>query len=284
MKNIMLYLYLIAFAATGNTQNPIQITRSGKGTPVLLLPGFASPGRVWDSTIIHLKGNYEFHVVDYAGFNGIPPIGFPWYDSIRMALFNYIQQLKSKNIILIGHSMGSTLALEAAAAFPEKIQKVVSADGIPCIREIVMPGVKASQLTYNSDYNKKQLSLGDNAFRNTVSFMANGMTYRKDKRDSLIRWMVEADRKTYVYGYTDLLRTDIRPVLSNIKARVLIIAASFPNAPTIETNLNQQFEHLASKTIHILPNTRHFVFFDDPQAFYRLVNEFLQTQKKRRKI
>lgn len=280
MKTILFVLLLLSFAATGYSRQPVQVTKIGKGTPVIMLPGFASPGRVWDSVILQIKGKYEFHVVDYAGFNALPPIGFPWYDSIRLALFDYIRQLKSKKIILIGHSMGGTLALEAAAAFPAKIHKVVTVDGIPCIREIVMPGVKPSQLSYNSGYNKTQLNLRENDFRKTVAMMAGGMTNRADKKDSLIKWMLEADRKTYVYGYTDLLRTDARPVLSKIKARVLVIAASFPNTTVVESNLHKQFEDLQSKSIHIIPDTKHFVFFDDPQTFYSLVNKFLQNGKK----
>jgi pimeloyl-ACP methyl ester carboxylesterase len=280
MKKLILFSSLLLIAIAGEAQNAIKISRSGKGTPVILLPGFACPASVWDSTVINLKGNYEFHSVDYAGFNSLPPIGFPWYDSIRMALLDYIKQLRSKKIILIGHSMGGTLALEAAAAYPHKIKKLITVDGIPCIREIVMPGVKASQLSYNSSYNSKHLSLGENDFRKSVAFMANGMTNRKDKRDTLIKWMVEADRKTYIYGYTDLLKTDARPLLSKIKARVLIIAGSFPTEKAVQTNLHQQFELLPSKSIHIIPNTKHFVFWDDPQTFYELVNEFLHTKKE----
>lgn len=282
MKVVLAAFFLFTISTAGKAQQPIKITRKGKGTPVLLLPGFACPGRVWDSAILHLKGKYEFHVVDYAGFNGIAPIGFPWYDSVRMALFGYIKQLKSKKIILIGHSMGGTLALEAAAAFPGKIQKVVTADGIPCIREIMMPGIKASQLSYSSGYNKTQLSMGENEFTKTVSFMAAGMTNRNDKRDTLVKWMLEADRKTYVYGYTDLLKTDARPVLSKIKAKVLILAASFPDIGTVQANLDKQFENLSSKSVHIMAGTKHFIFFDDPQTFYSLVNKFLQSGKKQK--
>lgn len=280
MKIIMLVLSLAFFTTAGKTQQHIKISRSGKGTPVILLPGFACPGRVWDSTVINLDGKYEFHRVEYAGFNAVPPAGFPWYDSIRIAFFNYIKQLKSKKIILIGHSMGGTLALEAAAAFPGKIQKLVTVDGIPCIREIVMPGLKASQLSYNSGYNKTQLSLGENDFRKSVSVMAAGMTNRTDIKDSLVKWMLQADRKTYVYGYTDLLKTDARPVLSKIRARVLIIAAAFPGTASVQANLDKQFENVKAKTIRIIPNTKHFVFLDDPLTFYKLVNDFLKNRKE----
>jgi hypothetical protein len=47
-------------------------------------------------------------------------------------------------------------------------------------------------------------------FRNTAVMMANYMASDKNKSDTVAKWIMEADRKTYVYGYTDLLKLDLR--------------------------------------------------------------------------
>ena len=85
MKKLVLTLGLIVaiVAAVYSQQNAIRVTKEGNGTPIIFLPGFTTPGSVWKETVKNLKGNYQSHLVSYAGFNGIAPIKMPWYESIK---------------------------------------------------------------------------------------------------------------------------------------------------------------------------------------------------------
>ena len=62
---------------------PIYSEVLGKGTPILFLPGFASPGSMWKETIKNIKIKGESHLIYYAGFNGKKPIEMPWYSKIK---------------------------------------------------------------------------------------------------------------------------------------------------------------------------------------------------------
>ncbi len=80
MKKKLVTLALFLFAVTCfNQQSSIQVTKTGKGSPLILMPGFITPGSFWNETIRHLAVGHESHIVSYAGFNGVAPIEMPWY-------------------------------------------------------------------------------------------------------------------------------------------------------------------------------------------------------------
>ena len=278
MKSVISTLILCLVAISSMSQPPaFRMVKTGKGTPVILLPGFATPGSVWNETVANLKGDYQKHIVTYAGFDGVAPIDTPWYSHIKSALIEYIDNEKLTNIVIIGHSMGGTLAADLAAQVPDKVSKLVLVDALPCMREVMMPGVSAAQIQYNSPYNNQQLSQSAEVFRNNAVMMAGYMASNQINIDSLTNWMVAADRKTYVYGYTDLLRLDVRDVLNKVKAETLILGAPVPYGETaVKANLEKQYEQLKEKTILIAPNSKHFIMFDQPTWFYEQVNTFLK--------
>ncbi len=267
-------LVVAAFIAVSQS-HAIRVSKTGSGEPVLYLPGFTTPGSVWDETIKHLKGNYAHHQVSYAGFNGVEPIEMPWYQRIKEALLKYIASEKLENIRIIGHSMGGTLALDIAAEIPDKVHRLVLVDAIPCMRDVMMPGVTADQIQYESPYNKQMLEMADEAFIQMARMMAGNMTNNDDKKEIIAQWSLQADRKTYVYGFTDLLKLDLRPSLSKITANALILGAPFPDKQVVLANFEKQYADLANKTIELAENSKHFIMFDQPEWFYEKVNVFL---------
>lgn len=268
----MLSLYILS-AQQG--LQAISITKNGKGTPVFMLPGFGCPGKVWDETIPQLQGSNEYYVVTYAGFNGLPAIDMPWYETIKKELILYIQTNNLKNIKIIGHSMGGTLALDIAAGLPDIVKDIVLVDALPCMRALMMPGVSAAQITYDNPYNNRLLTMSKSDMEKEVKLMSAAMTYSATKADTITQWMLNADRKTYVYGYTDLLKTDLRDSLSKIKANTLILGADFPSKDVVLKNYNTQFANMEHKQIAIAENSKHFIMFDQPKWMCNQINLFL---------
>ena len=276
MKRYILTMFLLAAAALVSAQSPaIHVQKSGNGRPVLYLPGFTCPGTVWEETTRNLKGKNESHLVSYAGFNGMAPIKMPWYETIKNELLTYIRVNNLTGLYIIGHSMGGTLALDIAAEIPERIHSLVIVDALPCMRELMMPGVSADKIQYKNPYNDQLIKMQDDAFAKNAALYAKQMTNKTEKMELLTGWSIEADRETYVYGYTDLLKLDIRDRLSKVSARVLILGASFPSIEAVEKTMNSQYANLAVKTIEVVPDSRHFIFFDQPELFYTKLNTFL---------
>jgi pimeloyl-ACP methyl ester carboxylesterase len=276
MKKLCLLVFGILVALVAAYAQPsFHVKKSGNGDPVIFLPGFTCPGTVWDETIAHLNKQYECHVISYAGFNGLAPIKMPWYETIKKEMIDYIRAQNLSNVRIVGHSMGGMLAIDIASELPDNIRSVVAVDALPCLRELWMPGVPASSLKYESPYNKQQLAATPEAMKKTATMMASGMTLNKQKADSVLKWVMNADRETYVYGYTDLLKIDLRDALTKVKAKTLVIGAPFPDATVVTANFEKQYANLKTKTIVLAENSRHFIMFDQPDWFYSKVNNFL---------
>lgn len=276
MKRIIYALTLLAFTSAFS-QPAIHVEKSGKGNAVIFLPGFTTPGSVWNETIKNLDVQKENHVVSYAGFNGLEPIATPWYEQIKNELISYVNTEKLSNVTIIGHSMGGNLAIDIAAELPDQISGLILVESIPCMRELMMPGVPASSLQYDSPHNNQMLEMDDEDFKQMATNMAQYMTFDQSKMEVLSEWSIKADRKTYVYGYTDLLKLDLRYKLADITSKTLILGASFPDKNVVRTNYEKQYANLAAKEILISEHSKHFIMFDDPVWFYENVNTFLNT-------
>lgn len=276
MKKLITTALFIFSMSMAHSQTPaIRVEKIGKGTPILFLPGFTTPGSVWKETVNNLNGKYESHLVSYAGFEGLAPIEGPWYETVKAAILDYIKENKLSGINIVGHSMGGNLAVEIAAALPDKVTRVVLVDSLPCMRELMMPGVPASQISYDNPYSKQLLNMTPEAFKQTSTMMAQSMTSTLEKVDTLASWSVKADRKTFVNGYTDLLKLDLRDVLEKISAKTLILGAPFPNKDIVLVNLDKQYSKLPNKTIEVAPAGKHFIMFDQSEWFYNKLNSFL---------
>ncbi|MFK8056016.1 MAG: alpha/beta fold hydrolase [Saprospiraceae bacterium] len=261
-------LLVISFTLQAQIAAPaIHVKLIGEGSPILLLPGFATPGVVFDNTVDSLDDERAYHVFTYAGFGGTQPIDTPWYPKVREALFAYVEDNELTTFDLIGHSMGGNLATEIAARFPERVNRLVLLDALPCMREMMMPGVPASAMTYNNQQTMGMYNMDPDSFEGMISGMASGMTDVPEKAKILKEWMKAADRKTYTFGYVDLLRLDLRPELSKIKALTTILAAPSFGAELVKANMEKQYANLDGAVIKVAPKGKHFLMWD-AEAWY----------------
>jgi len=277
MKKTLLLSIILFCTQLATAQSPIQVEKAGEGNPILFLPGFATPGSVWSETIEHLEVSHESHWVTYAGFDEVPPIEMPWYPALTTALIEYIENENLSNLTIIGHSMGGNLAVELAAQLGEKVTGLILVDSIPCMRELMMPGVPVSAIQYKSPYNDQMLAMSDDEFAGTATMMAANMASEQDDIDQLTQWVLEADRETYVYGYTDLLKLDLRPMLKDISVPTLILGATFPTKDVAQQTFENQYENLENKSISMAEVSKHFIMLDQPEWFYSEVNAYLAT-------
>lgn len=259
---------------------PFTIETVGHGKPILFLPGFTAPGSIWKETITNLNLKRKSYLVSYAGFNGNKPIEMPWYASIKNALAEFIKDNNLSNIIIVGHSMGGNLAVDLASELPNYVSKIIIVEALPCMREVMMPNIPAESLHYDSPYNKQMLNMDEQQFKNMAANMASNMSFNTNKSDVLTNWILNADRKTWVYGYTDLLKLDLRSVLSKVKCETLILGASFPDAKIAKEIYESQYSNLSNKTILMASHSKHFLMFDQPEWLYEVLNDFLDNEKK----
>lgn len=275
MNRLCAFLLFLFFAPVSLAQAAIYVEKSGNGNPAIFLPGFTVPGEFWNDTIDHLESEFESHTVSYAGFNGNAPIALPWYNTIKAELIDYIRINQLHNLTLIGHSMGGMLAIDIAAELDADITSIVLVESLPDIRAVVMPNVPASALVIDSPYNKAMINTPDQQFQNMASASAAGMSLNSDYHERLTGWILQADRETYTYGYTELLKLDLRDKLAAIETDTLILGASVPDREMFQRTYENQYQQLTNKEIVIANNSMHFIMFDEPEWFYQELNAYL---------
>ncbi len=277
MKTNILYLFFISVLNinTSHAQNPIQVQTQGKGQPVLLLPGFANSSEVWEETLQNIKGKHQFHLVDYAGFNGLQPIQTPWLPKVKTGLKDYISKNNLKNLTIIGHSLGGTLAIYLAAELPEYVQQIIIVDGLPNTAGLIFPNQKSGSFTYDNPYANSMLSMSESDFEKSLKPQIQMMCKNENKHDIISKWMVKTDRETYVKGYIDYLNFDARPYLEKIQAKTVILAATSYGRAQSEQVYKNQYSNLDQYDIKYAENSAHYIMFDQPEWFYNQINQAL---------
>jgi len=280
MKNTILSLAILFTCLTQAQQidqpQPVHIEVTGSGTPVLLIPGFTVPGESWDSIVGQLEKNHECHILTLAGFGGKAPIEFPWLPKVNESIENYIHKNQLNNLTVIGHSLGGTIATWLASRENNKISKIILIDALPATGALMIPNFDPESLAYDSPFNNRLLSMDETEFEQMAQGMAQGMSLYAETQESIKDWLMLADRKTYVYGYTDYLKLDVREDLKNISVPVTIIAADKPyGRAMVEQTYTDQYANLAKYDLIIADNSAHFVMFDKPEWFMEQIKQIL---------
>lgn len=277
IKNLLFGLLILSALSTTAQGNPFEIKVTGQGNPILLFPGFACTGEVWDTTVAELSKEYECHVFTFAGFGDVTAIEKPWLPKIKEGIKAYILENELEDPILLGHSLGGALALWMAAE-GNSYKELIIVDALPSTGALMMPDFKSEYMVYDSPYNKQLLAMNDTDFETMVVQMASGMTKEKTDQEIIKNWMIQADRETYVYGYTDLLKLDLREDLSKINAPVTILAATEPyGLEMAKSTYDLQYKALAEYTIEFANGSSHFIMYDQPQWFIENLKNALKN-------
>jgi len=98
----------------------------GSGTPLLLLHGFPFDHMIWDGVIRELEKGIRVIAPDLRG-HGCSMITESDYSITDMAvdIKELMDQLKIRDAVIAGHSMGGYIALEIARNFPDCVMGLV---------------------------------------------------------------------------------------------------------------------------------------------------------------
>lgn len=281
MKNLSLFIIACCFSifthATSSKATPIHVQVSGKGEPILFIPGFTVPGEIWNPIVKELSNTYQCHVVTLAGFGGTQPIEFPWLPKVNQAIESYIKDNQLKDVTVIGHSLGGTIATWLAAQNDNVIKEIILVDALPCAGALMIPDFNPDHLAYDSPYNNQQLEMDDAQFEQIATMMSSAMSLDDTAQEKIKNWILQSDRKTYVYGYTDYLKLDLREDLKTISVPVTIISASQPYGIKMVKQTNQaQYKNLKDYDLILAQDAAHFIMLDQPEWFMEQIKQLLE--------
>jgi N-formylmaleamate deformylase len=276
---------LSAAAAGQGSPSSFNVTVTGRGPAIVLIPGLLSTGEVWSSTVERYQKQYTLHTVTLAGFGGPPPIGSPFLSRVRDELIAYMRDQKMQKPIVIGHSLGGFLAFWIAATAPDLVGGVIAVDGVPYLPALGNPAAtpettaamaKQVQTIYASLSQEQLIAQSRMAMTTMITAPADV--------DRAMAWVARADAATAGRAVAEMMLTDLRADVAKITAPVLLIgalgAAPEPMRPALEKSYRAQVAPLPASRV-TLAATRHFIMFDDPSFLFAAIDEFLASLPQR---
>lgn len=283
MKKFILFLtlnLLLQLCYSQSFTKAFAVSVTGKGQPVILIPGFSCSGDVWKETVQHLKENFECHVITIAGFAGVAPIDTPILKTVRNEIIRYVQLNKLKKPIIIGHSLGSFMGLWVNSTAPDLFGKLVCVDGMPFLSALSDPNANADSLKKNPMYNPEAAvrnfeSLPDSGFIENAAKSLFWQVNDTARAREIATWQYRSNRRTLGLSLIELATTDLRKEIAKITSPVLVLGSIYETKEKSFELIGQQFELLPDAAIHVA-NSKHFIMYDQPLWFYNELDQFLK--------
>jgi pimeloyl-ACP methyl ester carboxylesterase len=263
------------------------VERHGSGgRPLVLIPGLASGGWVWQETVRAFAGTNTVYVVTLPGFDGRPAVEGNPFDAARDALKELIVSRRLAGPVLVGHSLGATLSIAVSEDIPERIGGAVAIDGLP-----VMPrteGLPPEQRAAMAENMQRQMAASTGP-----AFAAQQRQYMRaigstdmGKADDIARLTSRSDPQAVAAYVGAVMAADLRPGLAKIQAPVLVLAPFYgPDSAAMggisASDKVAYYRELMTGTPKLdvvqIDNARHFAMIDQPAA----VNDALRTFLKK---
>jgi pimeloyl-ACP methyl ester carboxylesterase len=273
-----------ASAAPPRTDNAvIHVQVSGKGRPVILIPGLTCSGEVWNDAVAHYQERFECHVVTLGGFAGQPRYEGPFLDTARDALLAYIRDHKLKSPVVVGHSLGGVLAMQLAIAAPGDIGPLVIVDALPFLGGAGRPGATAetarAAMTPFRDMLRSQTQEQYAAFQANAPYLKEMVTSPADLA-RVTDWGVRSDHLAVADAMFEVGTVDLRPQLDRIQTPVLVLGTwygmrQYTTRAATDSTFRLQFSALPRATVALADSARHFVMLDAPEWTWTQIDRFL---------
>jgi N-formylmaleamate deformylase len=241
---------------------------TGHGRPVIFIPGLGCPGEVWAETVAHLGDGYESHVLTLAGFAGTDAIDEPLSAAARRDLTRYIRSRRLRDPIVVGHSMGGFIAYWIASYHPELVGPVIVVDAGPAL---------SGDIDEAKALRSRWKNASDEEFSGGMRAAFTQMTAFPRKMEPVIAAVTRSNRRTIGDAIFEMVTTDLTERVKEITAPVLVIAAD----GGYQSRIRAQIQTIPDHEMIVLPHTHHFVMYDAPDSFFKIIDKFLDDHPPR---
>jgi len=253
---------------------------AGSGPPVLLVPGLATTGAVWDSTVARLQDRYETHVLTLAGFGGPEPLGEPFLPRVAGAIVEYAGERRLRRPVIVGHSLGGFVAFMAASQAPGAFGGVVAVDGVPFLPALANPrATPTAQREQAAAMKRLYGSMTPEQFLMQTRLALSSMITDPADVERAAGWSAQSDPGAVGVAVAEMMTTDLRERAARISAPVLLVgalgAAPAPMHQAFRAAYQAQVAAVPDASVRFAGNAKHFVMLDDPAFFFQALESFL---------
>ena len=284
IKTIAAIAATLALGQAAAADHPaFKVDVTGTGAPIILIPGLASPGSVWDGTVAHYcgSGKHQCHVLTLAGFAGQPAIKEPLLPAVEQQLSAYIKDNKLDHPVVIGHSLGGYLGLKLASDHPDQVGRLVIVDSLPALGATQLPTITREQLKQQAEGMRTMMKAQDaETFKAGQLRSLRSMITKQEDVDRVLAASKQSDRDTVIDSMAELMAADLRDDIGSIKAPTLVLGTwiaykDYAPKAAIASIYTTQYAKLPGVRVEMADNARHFIMVDDPAWMYDRIDTFL---------
>ena len=246
----------------------------GRGRPVILLHGWLGSWGLWQETMAYLGRYYRTYALDFWGFgeSGKKRETYAVQDFVSL-VDQFMDRLGIAEAPLVGHSMGGTVSLSVAIQFPERVRKVVII-GSPIVGSSLAFPLKLAGYRFIAFMLFNMMW----AFRAGIKFASPFICTDPRFPEMMDRDLSSTTVESFLRSIASLRRTDLRPMLSQIKIPVMGMFGDRDNIVS-----PRQWQPLLYGVPHAKivrwNRAQHFIMLDTQQDFMEKLKAFLDQEE-----
>ncbi len=249
----------------------------GEGDPALVfVHGWCCDRSYWNEQLPHFAQKYKVVAIDLAGHGESGLDRKEWtMRAFGEDIVAVVDKLNLEHVVLIGHSMGGPVILEAARRMPKRVIGLVGVDTLQNFED------KFTQEQIDNMFTP----LRSNFAEATRNFVRTMFTPNSDPTlvEKIATDMSSAPQEVglgALEGYIDFQNNEKIRVLQEVQAPITCIPSDkYP------TNVETNQRYVPSFKALIMSGVGHFNMMEDPDTFNRLleetVQEFVQMAKSK---
>ena len=261
----------VAGTAVSSDGVPIYYEVHGAGTPALVfVHGWSCDSSYWNAQVAHFNSRYKVVTIDLAGHGNSGLGRAEW----TIAAFGQdveavVKELDLNQVVLIGHSMGGDVIVEAIRQIPRRVIGLVVVDAFRSLEtRLSQEQIERFLLPFRANF-------GETTSRFVQSLFAATSDPALVEETAID--MSTAPREVALASLEALHRwrsDELRDALGQVT--VPIAAINSDMRPTDVQGFESTF---SSFKFMILPGVGHFVMMEDPETFNRLLADVVQELK-----
>ncbi|MHC5200681.1 alpha/beta fold hydrolase [Myroides sp. LJL119] len=245
-----------------------------KGTPMLVIHGYLGMSDNWKSFAKHISElGYQVHVLDLRN-HGRSFHSQQWsYQVMVQDVINYMDYHNLQKAIVLGHSMGGKVAMNLATQHPLRVEKLIVADISP--REYAPHHQDIFQALDAVDFSlKPSRAEVDKIISHYISDQATKLFLLKS-----LYW-VEPGQLGFrfnkeVFNDNPQVVGEALDKQATYDGPTLFIRGQESNY-ILEKDWELIQKHFSNVILRTIPNAGHWLHAQNPELFFKIVNEFLQ--------